>query len=119
MRQLSHGRRYGGAMTAGATGGLKCSPRRGCVANTAYTISNKGSHPSGAFLSCDGSNFPSGLAPVFLGIRNGAPYTPAASGHRGQRWGKVKGRQVLPPFRVSPRDGGKLYEIFTACYKEV
>ena len=41
---------------AEAIGGLEYSPRRGCVANTAYIYGNQGSRPAGAFLSCDRPN---------------------------------------------------------------
>lgn len=45
MRQPSTGSGAAGAMTAGATGGLKCSPRRGCVANTAHIQPKPGGRP--------------------------------------------------------------------------
>ena len=41
---------------AEAIGGLEYSPRRGCVANTAYIYGNQESRPAGAFLSCDRPN---------------------------------------------------------------
>ena len=41
---------------AEAIGGLEYSPRRGCVANTAYIYGNQGSRPAWAFLSCDRPN---------------------------------------------------------------
>ena len=41
---------------AEAIGGLICSPRRGCVANTARLKSEQGAAPFGAILSCDSPN---------------------------------------------------------------
>lgn len=67
MRQPREGQRYGGTMTAGATGGLECSLRRGCVANTARSDKTKGAARSGAFLSCDSSTRP-GAGPLLLWI---------------------------------------------------
>lgn len=42
MRRPSWAKRCGGAMTAEAIGGLKYSPRRGCVANTAHIQAEPG-----------------------------------------------------------------------------
>ena len=38
---------------------------------------------------------------------------PAASGHRGQRWGKVKGRRFCAVLSRFPTDNGKPSNLFT------
>ena len=96
-----------GAMTARATGGLKCSPRRGCVANTARSDRTRGPPDPGSFRLATAQPDPE-RRPLLLWIE--MEYTPSASGHPGQRWGKVKGRRgySAPPPHVSPRDTGRL-----------
>ena len=96
---------------AEAIGGLEYSPRRGCVANTAHN-NHTGSRQTGPFCLMTAQTIPARRLPLlWIETENNCP---AASGHRGQRWGKVEGRRFsAPPFSVSPQDNGKLKNIST------
>ena len=96
---------------AEAIGGLEYSPCRGCVANTAHN-NHTGSRPTGSFCLMTAQTIPARRLPLlWIETENNCP---AASGHRGQRWGKVEGRRFsAPPFSVSPQDNGKLKNIST------
>ena len=84
------------AMTAGATGGLECSPRRGCVANTAYLQTNQEAAPLGPFCLATSQTSPARRPSFHRSKWNSEP--PLASGHPGQRRGEVKGWRTLAAF---------------------
>ena len=89
---------------AEAIGGLEYSPCRGCVANTAHN-DYTGSRPAGSFCLMTAQTIPARRLPLlWIETENNCP---AASGHRGQRWGKVKGRRFCAVLSRFPTDIGK------------
>ena len=95
---------------AEAIGGLEYSPRRGCVANTAYN-DHTGSRQTGPFCLMTAQTIPARRLPLlWIETENNCP---AASGHRGQRWGKVKGRRFCAVLSRFPTDNGKPSNLFT------
>ena len=68
--------------------------------------------PPGPFCLATGQISPARAASSLCGLKWNTALV--ASGHRGQRWGKVEGRRFsAPPFSVSPQDNGKLKNIST------
>ena len=95
---------------AEAIGGLEYSPCRGCVANTAHN-NHTGSRPTGPFCLMTAQTIPARRLPLlWIETENNCP---AASGHRGQRWGKVKGRRFRAVLSRFPTDNGKPSNLFT------
>ena len=89
---------------AEAIGGLEYSPCRGCVANTAHN-NHTGSRQTGSFCLITAQTIPARRLPLlWIEMENNCP---AASGHRGQRWGKVKGRRFCAVLSRFPTDNGK------------
>ena len=95
---------------AEAIGGLEYSPCRGCVANTAHN-NHTGSRQTGPFCLMTAQTIPGRRLPLlWIEMENNCP---AASGHRGQRWGKVKGRRFCAALLRFPTDNGKPSNLFT------
>ena len=89
---------------AEAIGGLEYSPCRGCVANTAHN-NYTGSRLTGSFCLMTAQTIPARRLPLLrIETENNCP---AASGHRGQKWGKVKGRRFCAVLSRFPTDNGK------------
>ena len=86
------------------------SPCRGCVANTAHN-NHTGSRQTGSFCLMTAQTIPARRLPLlWIETENNCP---AASGHRGQRWGKVKGRRFCAVLSRFPTDNGKPSNLFT------
>ena len=64
-------------------------------------IAIKGAAPSGASLSCDRPNFPGSAAPAL---------SPPLLVILDRGGGRSKGGALAPPFHVSPRDKGRLFD---------
>ena len=112
MRRPLWAKRYRGAMQPKPSA-VWNTPRAGDAWQIRRTyMAIREAAPPGPFCLATGQISPARAASSLCGLKWNTAFV--ASGHRGQRWGKVEGRRFsAPPFSVSPQDNGKLKNIST------
>lgn len=105
MRRPLWAKRYRGAMQPKPSA-VWNTPRAGDAWQIRRTyMAIREAAPPGPFCLATGQISPARAASSLCGLKWNTALV--ASGHRGQRWGKVEGRRFsAPPFSVSPRTTG-------------